>query len=82
MPSHKDLFYHSARLHSGEAEVEPGAAEGEAFVVEAEALEDGGLEIGDLRFVLDDVEAHFIGGSVGDPALIPPPASQVVKACG
>lgn len=63
----KDLFHHLAGLHSGEFEIEAGAAEGEVFVVDSEAVEDGGLEIGHFDFVFDDVEAHFVGGADGDP---------------
>ena len=37
-----------AWLHAGEFEVETGVAEAEAFVVDAKAVEDGGLQIGDV----------------------------------
>lgn len=39
-------------------------AEGEAFVVEAEEVEDGSLEVVDVDFVFGDAEAEFVTGAV------------------
>ena len=49
----------------GEAEVAAGVVVGEAFVVEAQKVEDSGLEVVDVDFFVDDVEAEVIGFSVG-----------------
>ena len=49
----------------GEAEVAAGVVVGEAFVIEAEEVEDGGLEVVDVDFVLSDMEAEVIGLAVG-----------------
>ena len=52
----------------GEAEVSALGAVGEFFVVEAEEVEDGGVEVVDVDFVFDGVEAEFVGFSVGEAA--------------
>lgn len=49
----------------GEAEIASGVVVGEAFVIEAEEVEDGGLEVVDVDFVLGDVEAEVVGFAVG-----------------
>lgn len=49
----------------GEAEISSGVVIGEAFVVEAEEVEDGGLEVVDVDFILGDVEAEVIGLAIG-----------------
>ena len=38
------------------------------LVVEAELVEDGGLEIVDVDFVFGDFEAELVAGAVGDAA--------------
>ena len=48
-------------------------------VVEAEELEDRGVEVVDVHAVLDGAEAELVGGADRLPPLTPPPASQVVK---
>ncbi len=53
----------------GEAEVAALGAEGEALVVEAEAVEEGGLDIVDVDGVLDDIVAEFVGGAVDGAGL-------------
>ena len=52
-------------VHVGEAEVAAGVVVGETFVVEAEEVEDGSLEIVDVDFVFGDVEAELIGFAIG-----------------
>ena len=52
----------------GEAEVAAGVAVGEAFVIEAEEVEDGGVEVVDVDGVHGGAEAEFVGGSVGGAA--------------
>ena len=48
----------------GQAEVAAGVAVGEFFVVEAEELEHGGVEVVDVDTVLDGLESEFVGGAV------------------
>ncbi len=38
----------------GEAEISAGVAEGEALVVEAQEVQDGGVEVVDVDLVFDD----------------------------
>ena len=49
----------------GQAEVAAGEAVGERLVVEAEQVQDRGLEIVDVDRVLGDVEAEVVGRAVG-----------------
>src|SRR5215218_48236 len=39
--------------------------------VEAELVQDGGVDVGDVVAVFDGVEADLVGGAVGDAALDP-----------
>ena len=56
-------------------------AEGQPFVVEAQQVQDRGVEVVDVDGVLGDVDAVFVGRAVGRcRALTPPPASQDEKA--
>jgi hypothetical protein len=55
-------------LDSGEALVEALERESEAFVINAKAMEHGGIKITDVRGVLNDVVAEVIGLAVGRPA--------------
>ena len=50
----------------GEAEVAALVAEGEAFVVEAELVEDGGVEVVDVDTVFGDIEPEVVGFAVAD----------------
>ena len=52
-----------------EAEVAALAAESEAFVVDAELVKNGGVEIVDVNFILGGVIAEVIGGTVGEAGL-------------
>ena len=54
------------RLNSGGFMVETLKAEGEAVVIHAEAVEDGGVEIADVDGVVDDVVGVIIGRAVAD----------------
>ena len=47
--------------NAGEAEVEALEFDGEAFVVDTELVEDGGLEVVDFDDVFDGVVAEFVG---------------------
>ena len=50
----------------GEAVVAALEAEGEFGVVEAEEVEDGGVEVVDVDFVFDGVKAELVGLAVSD----------------
>lgn len=49
----------------GEAEVAAGVVVGEAFVIEAEEVEHGGMEIVHVEAIGDCGVTDFIGGTVG-----------------
>ena len=55
---------------------------GQLAVVQAEELEDRGVEVVDVHAVLDGAEAEFVGRADDLPALHASPASQVVKPYG
>jgi hypothetical protein len=48
--------------------------------VEAELVQDGGVQVGDVVAVFDGVKADFVGRTVGHASLVmPPPAIQTEK---
>ena len=49
----RDDFLHPMPLRVGEEEILAGVAEGEFFVIEAELVEDGGMQVVPVDFVLD-----------------------------
>lgn len=49
----------------GKAKIAAGMAEGEFFVVQAEQVENGGVEIVHVEFVFDGFISPFISGAVG-----------------
>ena len=56
------------------------AGEGQALVVEAEQVEDRGVQVVDVDPVLDGVQAELVGGAEGRcPPLMPPPAMNMLK---
>ena len=55
----------------GEAEVAALEAVGEFFMIEAEAVQNGGLEVVDMHGIFDDAVAEVIGFSIGDAGLDP-----------
>ena len=57
--------FDEAAVDVGEPELAALVGVGEPFVIEAEAVEEGGLEIVDVDGILDDVEAEFVGGAIG-----------------
>lgn len=67
----EDVFDGVVFFDAGETEVEAVDAVGEVFVVEAEGVEDGGLDVVDVDGIFDGVEAEFIGLSVGDAGFDP-----------
>jgi hypothetical protein len=48
-------------MHVGQPEVAAGVAVGELFVIEAEELEHGGMQVVDVDGVLGGLEAKFVG---------------------
>ena len=76
--SRQDLPHHLA-MHIGQPEVAAGVAVGEPGVVEAEQVQDRGVQVVDVHGVLDGLVAEFVGRAVDVPPLTPPPASQTVK---
>ena len=52
----------------GEAEVAAAVAVGEAGVVEAHLVQDGGVQVVDVDAVFDGDEAEVVGGAVGQAA--------------
>mgnify|MGYP001287005582 CR=1 FL=1 len=56
----QDLLCHFGLLHSGEAMIEALVFHGEFFVVQAEAVEDGGLEVVYVDGVAGDVVAQLV----------------------
>ena len=48
----------------GETEITAGVAVGELFVVEAEEVKNGGVEVVDVNDFFDGSEAEIIGGAV------------------
>ena len=69
-------------MHVGQAEVATGVAVGEAFMVHAEEMEDGGLEIVDSDDIAGDLFAKFITGTMDDAALDSGPGEPAAKHLG
>lgn len=55
-------------VDAGEFLVEAEEGEGEAVVVDAELVEDGGVEVADGDFVFDDIVGVVVGFAVGHAA--------------
>ncbi len=77
--SHEN-FPHHLTVHIREPEVAPLEAEGQPLVVEAELMQDRGVEIVDVDGALDDLVAEVVAAPWILPALKPPPATHMVKA--
>src|SRR5262245_52632958 len=63
--SSEDGFYQLA-VDIGEAVMAALEAVGEAFVIDPQAIKDGGLQIVNVNRVLGDVEGKIISAAVGD----------------
>ncbi len=59
---------HDSSLDIGQSLVTAFVEEGEAFVVEAEDVQDGGVEVVDVDGVLGGAEAEVVGAAVGQAA--------------
>ena len=57
-------FLHEFSVDVGEAEVSSLEAVGELFVVEAEEVEEGGVEVVDVDLAIDHSEAEFVALAV------------------
>ena len=63
----------------GQAEVPALEFEGEAFVIDAETVEDGSLNVVDRHGIGNGVVRKVVGFAYLAPRLIPPPANHMVK---
>ena len=64
-----DDVMHDVSVDVGQAIVASLMAIGKAFVVDAEEVKAGGVEVVDVNFVFGDAESKFVGGTVGESAL-------------
>ena len=64
-------------VHVGQAEVSPCVAVRELLVIEAQQMEDRGVEVVNVHLVGRRGEAELVGGSVNMPPRTPPPASHI-----
>ena len=69
--SGEDFSYHSA-VHVRESEVATLEAIGELLMVEAEKVEEGGVQVVDVDLAFDDSESEFVRGSVNVAAVSGP----------
>ena len=89
LPGLRDDVVDDVAVDVGEAEVAAGVAVSEFFVVEAEQVQNGGVEVVDVDYFFDGFEAEFVGGAVDvaafDAAAGHPDGEAVgvvVAACG
>ena len=64
-----DQFVDDVAVHVGQAEVAAGVAVGELLVVEAQQVQDRGVQVVDVDRVLDGLEAELVGRAVDVAAL-------------
>src|SRR5437868_6295871 len=69
-PLRQQPFDHIA-VDVGEPKVTALEAVGEAFVIEPQAMEDGGVEIVNVDGILRHVVTELVGFPIGDPRLDP-----------
>src|SRR6185437_687667 len=62
--SRQDRFDHGS-IHIGEPIIAAGMTKGQAFVVEAELVQNGGVQVVDVDFIFDGAESEGIGRAVG-----------------
>jgi predicted amidohydrolase len=70
---------HHAAVDVGQAEVAAAVVVGQAGVVDAQQVQDRGVQVVDVDAVLDGVHAQLVGGAVHQAARTPPPASSIEK---
>ena len=55
---------HDLAMHVGQAEVAAAVAVGEAGMVQAHQVQDGGVQVVDVHAVFDGVEAELVGRAI------------------
>ena len=58
LASYAEDFLHDRSVHVGEAEVSAGVAIGELLVIEAQEVKHRGVQVVDVDFLLDGLEAQ------------------------
>jgi len=66
--SSKDLFYHMS-MDIGKPTLEAVMEDGEAFVIQPQEVEHGGVEVMERVDIFDGFESKFIGGAMADAGL-------------
>ena len=80
-PRLREQLLHDLAVHVGQAEVAALEAVGQLRVVDAEQVQDRGVQVVDVDGVVDDVVAEVVGLAVARcPRLMPPPAIQMREA--
>ena len=74
---------HDLAVDVGQPEAAALVQVGQAFVIDAEQVQQRGVEIVDVHGMLGDVVGEVVGRAVDEtPALTPPPAIHIVKQRG
>ena len=79
--SSKDALDHLT-IDIGEAIISAGMAEGQAFVIQPHQVQDGGMQVVHVHFVLRCHVAILVGGPIADTGLDATPASHTVNPNG
>lgn len=69
-------------MHIGQAEITALESIGELPVIHSEQVQERGVEIVDVDFVLDGIEAKFIGATIDRARLDAATGHQMVYPCG
>ena len=56
--------FHDDATHVGQSKVAPGIVVGQAFVIQAQQVQDRGVQVVDVDWVFNGVPAEFVGGAV------------------
>jgi len=82
----RDDVVHDLALHVGQPEIAAGVVVGQLFVIEAEQLQHGGMEIVDVDGLVHGLKAELVGraedGAALDPAAGEPRGEAVVIVVG
>ncbi len=63
--------FHDLPIDVGEAEVAASIAIGELFVINTKEVQDGGMKVMHMDFLLHGVHAYFISGAIGETSAHP-----------
>jgi hypothetical protein len=63
--SRQYLLYHASRQHARQPLIQSLVEIRQPTMIQAHQMEDGGVQIGDVRSVFDGIEAEFVGGADG-----------------